>query len=68
MVPRRMHKENVGVRIVFLHDFPLFGVLPLSICVRKQCEDTRWSYSYVCACMCAYAYGRALNIIRCVQF
>ena len=61
MVPCRMHKENVGVRIVFLHDFPLFGVLPLTICVRKQCEDTGWIYSYVCA--------RTRNIIIvCVQF
>ena len=65
MVLCRKHKENVGVRIVFLHDFPLSCVLPLTICVRKQCEDTRWSYSYLCAhTRMAVHY----NIIRCVQF
>ena len=67
MLPCRMHKENVGVRIVFLHDFPLFGVLPLTICVRKQCEDTGWSYSYL-----FYVRVRVwpciIYIIRCVQF
>ena len=66
MVPCRKYKENVGVRIVFLHDFPLFGVLPLTICVRKQCEDTRWSYSYVCARTRMIVHY--IFIIRCVQF
>ena len=72
MVLRRMQKENVGVRIVFLHDFPLFGVLPLTICVRKQCEDTRWSYSYLCArtrmAVHYYIITCIIYIIRCVQF
>ena len=70
MVPCRMHKENVDVRIVFLHDFPLFGVLPLTICVRKQCEDTRWSYSYLCArtrMAVQYIYYKMCAVLRTVR-
>ena len=74
MVPCRMHKETVDVWIVFLHDFPLFGVLPLTICVRKQCEDTGWSYSYlfyvrvrVWPCIALYIYYKMCAVLRTVR-